>query len=37
MVNGPTAKAHAACEREHPDFDSCWGSDFENGENEQIN
>ncbi|NDE16369.1 hypothetical protein EBZ80_15695 [bacterium] len=36
MVSGATAAAHAACEREHPEFSSCWGSDFEQGEQEQI-
>jgi hypothetical protein len=36
MVSGPTAAAHAACDREQPDFSSCWGDDFEQGEQEQI-
>ncbi len=36
MANGPTAAAHAACEREHTGFDSCWGDDFEQGDHEQI-
>ena len=36
MVNGPTAAAHAACERDHNLQFDCWGDDFEQGENETI-
>jgi len=37
MATGGTAAAHAACERDHSNqFGDCWGSDFEQGEQEQI-
>jgi hypothetical protein len=36
MATGATAAAHAACERDHSGSFECWGSDFEQGENETI-
>lgn len=36
MASGPTAAAHAACERDHNLNFDCWGADFEQGENETI-
>ena len=33
---GPNAAAHAACDRMPPQFVDCWSSDYEQGDQEQI-